>query len=190
MINGMYTIGELRALLANKDAELATLAKAQAAFDPTWKLQDPAGEATWQIDYAALLDRYGSAKTEAQIVVGVSDLNPVPADLDVAGDAPYHGVVSALQATSGAVSTGDFQDLWNRLTTAQGVPIPEAPLPHPTGEMPGGRDLDLVWYKKLADLPLPKPTPTNFVLLAAVAAGAAALAIGGRSTTVVVKRDR
>ena len=48
----------------------------------------------------------------------------------------------ALSKTPGATGTGDFQDLYNRLTAAQGRPVDMSKLPQPTAP-----DADLTAYK-------------------------------------------
>ena len=128
---GHHTVAELRDWLAAIDSQMAQTAAAYAAFAPTWEAQDPAAHHEWDGEWKALQTRYGTARTRAQIAfakalveVGVPDsLNPVEDE--------WQGVLHALAKTPGAVQKGDFQDLVNRLTAAEGKPVDMSKMPQP-----------------------------------------------------------
>ena len=182
MIGGLYTVAELRDLISAKEVELKALSNAIDSFDASWKVSDPIAEAQWRVDYQAMLARYRLAWGEAEATIGLADLSPIP-DNGNPADAQYRDVLTSLQRVDGQVNPGDFQDLWNRLVTAQGAPIPEPPVPQPSS----GSDLDLTWYQKL-DKSL--PSNTGLIGIGVVLAAVAALAYAHNSTTILVKESK
>jgi hypothetical protein len=163
-IAGLYSVAELKDLIAAKDTELQTLATAAASFEPTWKASAPSTEAAWQTDYQNLLSRYSLVRAEAEATISAGEFTPLP-DADIPADTQYHLVLGALQQTSGVVSPGDFQDIWDRLNAAivatpsvsvnpltQGPPVPQ----------PGkGTDTDLSAYQTTDSITRALVTPSG-----------------------------
>lgn len=115
---GLYTIAELRDLIKAKDQEMQAMTDAYNHFAPTWHGADADDFAN---DWHALLARYAAARTIASAAMANTsifipdNMNPV--------DSEYHGVINALIQHEGMTAKGDFQDLYNRLTTAQNKPV-------------------------------------------------------------------
>lgn len=184
MIDNMYTIAELDDLLAAKDVEMG-------AIDKEWKAwvtgQPTTPEiAQWQSDYNGLFSRYAAAKSDANTAISLAEITVLP-NTAIPADAQYKEVLRALQQTDGVVSQGDFQDLWNRLTSMTGAPIPEPPVPQPTK----GSDLDLTAYQgatavtKVVDKGLAAAQGVNWTHVAVV--GAVALGAGVVIASKVLK---
>jgi hypothetical protein len=193
----VYSVAELKDLLANKDAKLSQLAAGLASFDTTWKARDAVTESAWQKDYQALLSRYHSAKVLAEVEIAAAETAPLP-DNAIPATTVYDGVLNALQKTSGVVSPGDLQDVWDRLVAAQGAPIPEPTNPQPKP----GTDLGLTWYQSLDAFARGIIVPSGdkgggslgpYADKAILIAGAAAMGyilLSSHGTTVVIKRER
>jgi len=137
-----HSVAELRDWLSAIDYEIGQVGAAYAAFAPAWQAQDSAAHQDWASDWKSLQSRYGAARAKAQsvldrarFVVGVPD-SMIPAEDE------WQGVVRALAKTPGAIAKGDFQDLCNRIGTAQGRPVELSKIPQPTAA-----DADLNVFK-------------------------------------------
>ena len=142
-IAGQHSVTELKALLANKDSELADMAKAVDEFGDTWKSQDPNAFNAWNKQYLTLKYLYNKAYVLAKAEIFAGELTPFISDDNIPAETGYQQIISSLQQTPGVVSSGDFQDLFNRIQAARnsaGLPAyEETPLVQPTK----GSDTDL-----------------------------------------------
>jgi hypothetical protein len=139
---GHHALGELRDWLAAIDYEAGQIGSAYAAFAPTWQAQDPVAHRAWLGDWQSLQSRYGVARAKAQSAIGHARWEVGVPDSMIPVEDEWQGVLHALSKTPGATGTGDFQDLYNRLTAAQGRPVDMSKLPQPTAA-----DADLTAYK-------------------------------------------
>ena len=142
-ILGQHSVTELKDLLKAKDSNLADMAKAASSFGPKWKVSDPSSYSAWMSDYNLLKAGYSLAAIEAKAEILGGEMTPFVSDDNIPAETGYQAVISSLQKTPGVVSTGDFQDLFSRIQTAQKqagqAPYKESPTPQPTK----GSDTDL-----------------------------------------------
>lgn len=152
---GEKSIADLKDLLANWDAGMSSLGNSFAAFSPQWVNTDPAAMAAWSNDWAALQDRYGKARADAQgaIDASTSTLREVLTlgTSSLVGDqagasSQYLEVLKAIKQSTtsvdsgGTVSKGDYDDLATRLTNAQksvGASVFTQQVVQPTATDPG-----------------------------------------------------
>lgn len=133
-IAGVKSIADLKDLLANWDAGMSSMGNSFAAFSPQWVNIDPTSMADWSNDWAALQDRYGKARADAQSAIDASTstlrevltlgASSLVGDQAGASD-QYLEVLKAIKQSTtdvyggGTVSKGDFDDLSSRLVNAQ-----------------------------------------------------------------------
>ena len=142
-IGGLYTIAELKDLIAAKDVEVAVLDKDGAAFMPSWQQNDPIAADNWATDFAALKSDYQAKRSFAQSEISTSAWTPLPANT-IPADPAYRAILASLNSLweSHGIGPGSLSDLRSRLTAAGGkasvytVPQPKA-----------GSDADLNTYK-------------------------------------------
>lgn len=177
-ILGHHSAGELRDWLAAMDYQVAQIAKAYAAFAPTWKAQNAQALADWTHDWNEFQSRYGVAHALARMAIVKATLTPVPDSLIPVED-EWQRVHNALTQSPGTISKGDLQDLYNRLAAARGTPIDMPKTPQPTAA-----DADLHVFKaadavaKGAEdlthhLPPPPDTSTKILIGGGIALGLA-----------------
>jgi hypothetical protein len=115
-IRGLWSLAELKDLLVAKDQEMTRLESSWRGFDPTWMSYDSAADNAWMSDFNALKARYGAARAVANRAIALSDAAPdKQPERDIPADAEYRGILRALKAQDGVVSSGDLQDLFTRL---------------------------------------------------------------------------
>jgi hypothetical protein len=145
-VAGIQTTGELQDLLNNWVPRMQELGDAFAKFGPQWEAQDPAAFVDFSSDWAALNDRWTPALAAAQSVIASAIL---PASMSPA-QVEYNGIMKALRQNyppdGAAIKKGDWDDLYQRLTTAQGTP------PAITTVQPTAVDLDLQALQETAPL--------------------------------------
>jgi len=139
---GHHTVAELRDWLSALDYEAGQIASAYATFAPTWQAQDAATHHEWASDWKALQARYHAARARAQFATLRAQIDVGVPDSMIPVEDEWQGVLHALAKTPGAVGKGDFQDLYNRLSAAQGKPVDVSKTPQPTAT-----DADLSAYK-------------------------------------------
>lgn len=152
-IAGQKSIADLKDLLANWDAGMASMGNSFAAFSPQWVNIDPAAMADWSNDWAALQDRYSKARADAQSAIdaSTSTLRDV-LSLGVSGlvgdqagaQSQYDEVLTAIKQQQvdggGTITKGDYDDLALRLTNAQkaaSAPVFVQQVVQPTASDPG-----------------------------------------------------
>jgi hypothetical protein len=129
---GHHSIGELKDWLSAVDYETGQIAVAYTSFASAWQAQDAATHKDWATDWKSFQARYGAARAKARSVIARSRLEVgIPESLLPVED-EWQGVLHALAANPGTVAKGDFQDLYNRLTAAQGKPVDMSKMPQPT----------------------------------------------------------
>jgi len=154
MYLGQHSVNETADLIAKKEIDMAAIYRRRqalaAAPDPTW-------DSSWQ----ALQGRWGRAKegftTERAAVMAATALVPFVDDDMRTTETAYQGLLSALQnGPAGVTSPGGFQDLADRVATAQraaGVVAPGQPalLDQDVAEaiQPTARDVDLDTIKSI-----------------------------------------
>jgi len=176
-VGGLYSISDLKAIIAAKDYQLAQLAAHGATAAATWGLQDIAAYKDWQSDYGALSTRYIAAKDSAKLALAAAALNfLMPEDADGSGDPGFRAIMAAIHHDP--EQKGDLTDLDRRLQLATGTPTDYSNNPQPKL----GSDFDLNLYKAtgkaLDDLGLPKTPAVPGGLLPALPWGKIGL-IGG-----------
>lgn len=141
---GFHSVAETKELLAAKDYDIKQVQDAFEAFAPEWLRNDPLTAADWTSDWNTFGVRYSAAKTGA--VIGMAALNAasplVPENL-VPAEPFWNGILRALSKTPGFVQRGDFQDLHNRLVSAQNKPVDFSGQPQPTN----ASDADLAVFQ-------------------------------------------
>ena len=129
-----YTVGELRDLIAAKDADLA-------GVDAGRRVLPSEPDPTWDSDFGALGQRYADARSHAERyieVVKAGDLgifNPDNAD----ATSEFVAILVALNssATTLTVAPGSLVDMSRRLdlaAKAQNVVVPTWTVPQPTSD--------------------------------------------------------
>jgi hypothetical protein len=147
---GNPSLAELRDLLRTKDYEIDALGQAWGDLSPTWIQKDPTAYVAWTNDFDALKTRYLAAREHAELVLGLSSLNPLnflPEKAQAAGSA-WDEVLAAVSPVPNTVSPGSLHDLYNRLEAAGG----QVDLSHYPALTPGN-DLDMEVLSTLNRVP-------------------------------------
>jgi hypothetical protein len=139
---GQHTAAELRDWLAAIDYQIDQVRHAYDQFAAMWHVRDAGAESDWKQEWHALLDRYGVARSSAQIALGLAKLDVAVPDSLIPVETEWQAVHHALAPTPGTVSKGDFQDLYGRLVEARGKPVDMSKVPQPKA-----LDADLATYK-------------------------------------------
>lgn len=164
MFLNQYTVNETKQLIAAKDIEMTGLAKGRAKLG---RSPDP----TWDQDFEKLSDNYKVARAAAIVIITAESASTplVPNDI-LTSDTAYHIVLDSLAhpKDGASYSTGDLQDLYNRLANV--LPMESYTLPQPT------TDIDLSVYKG-AKGATDAITPSNKTLWYVGGAAAALLGI-------------
>ncbi len=116
-ILGQHTAAETLDLVKDKDNLLSGLATSFASL-PAPAVTDTG----WYDDFTALQSRYDNAKTVFDLTL---TMNPLVSNNLLTTESDYQAILSALQKTSGVTSSGDAQDVYNRLSAmlaAYGAP--------------------------------------------------------------------
>jgi hypothetical protein len=116
-IAGAHTVAELIDLVAAKDYVIGRMQKSYDSISSDWQSKDAPTQSKWLSDWNALKGRYGRAHALADIEIANAKIQPVPNSV-IPAETTYNLILSSLQKTSGVVSPGDLQDLYNRLSAA------------------------------------------------------------------------
>lgn len=140
MINGQYSVAELKDLIAAKDFDLAQLGQHYADYSPTWVTQDSTSYVAWTNDWNALQSRYASTRSSAETTITEAAFIVEPDSL-IPADAEYKAVLAAVNPSwaQNTNAPGSLGDLDLRLTKASGAPTDYSGQPQPTP----GSDADL-----------------------------------------------
>lgn len=119
-VGGLYTVAELRDLIAAKNKEVEVLTADGNKFLPTWRETDPMAADAWANDLATLIRDYDAAIAIANKTITEGRL--LPENMSPA-DSEYRGVLTAVnnlwqQKTDGPGSLGDLR---SRLQAAGAV---------------------------------------------------------------------
>ena len=178
-ILGQHSATETKDLLKAKDGEMADLAKAFSSFGPKWQAADPKAYSAWLSDYNALKAAYSLSSAEAKAQIALAEMTPFISDDNLPTETGYQAIISSLQKTPGAVSPGDFQDVFDRIQASlvsQGLPqYVESPVAQPTK----GSDTDLNTLQAANAVinKLPSASTMNKGVVIAVCAGLGIAAI-------------
>jgi hypothetical protein len=147
LVMNMYTIAELKDLIAAKDAEVKHLADTASIFLPKWRSKDVTAAGVWESDYNVFSGKYKAARKTAQDTIdGASSL--IPESMNPADD-EYRGLLSAMNPmwTQNTWGPGSIEDLSDRITKAGAVQKPYT-VPQPRK----GTDFDLNTMNSLPDV--------------------------------------
>lgn len=143
-IMGMYSIAELKDLIANKDAVVKSINDTFTAWSPTY----PGDFSTWQTAWSAVQANYAKARAEADSAILAAKLNPLP-DTMISADGTYKDILHSLNPSweLKTIAPGSLDDLSAQLT-AMGAPAADgSSFPQPKA----GSDIDLATYNKTND---------------------------------------
>lgn len=130
-VGGLYTVAELKDLIAAKDADLANLAVLTKQAFQSWQTKDSNSANAWHNDYQSLLSRYATAKTQGASMAWSAFM---PDSMTPADDA-YKGVLTAINPLwqSNTNAPGSLGDLNLRLAqgSQQALANPR-PIPQPS----------------------------------------------------------
>jgi hypothetical protein len=158
MFLNQHTVNETKDLIRAKAMEIANLKAAAATYGNVV-------DSSWTSDFANLSSRFNTAQAVAQAAMTALNMPFVSDDIQTAETA-YQGVLHSVIKNEGQVQAGDLQDLWNRLTLAQGKPIAENAASLQPVYAPKGSDVDLNNLQRanavIANIPTPGKNPYLF----------------------------
>jgi hypothetical protein len=121
----MQTLGDLKDLMANWVPRMQELGQAYGDFSPQWSNSDPAAFEDFTKDWSQLQARWGPAQSNAQAFIDAGSILP---DALVNAQIPYDMVMKAIRQNyppdGATMQKGDWDDLYQRLSTAKGGLIP------------------------------------------------------------------
>jgi hypothetical protein len=134
-ILGQASVADVQDALASGQARMDQLGNAYAAFAPTWVNQDHVAFIDWTSDWTTLQNRWKAAVGKANSAVTAAKFSFATPNSMIAAQAEYDGLLKAIRACAPPdgcpVVKGDWDDLNNRLTAAQGHAT-QYNLPQPT----------------------------------------------------------
>jgi hypothetical protein len=142
-IGGQQTVAELKDLVNLWTERVNSLQTAFSAFSAKWMAADPNGFNAWMNDWVHLLSRRDAAMVTVNEQIKAASSNPLP-DSAIVAQAGYDALSKAMRQCyppdGCPVQTGDWDDLFSRLTDATNQYGGTAPVDNPP--QPTATDID------------------------------------------------